>query len=63
MAKRKLTDEQVLEIRALEAARFAAANKAKELSRENIANRYGVSYSVITAIADGTAYADVGWLS
>lgn len=63
MARRKLTDEQVRQIRVLEAARVSAQNKAKRLSRSNIANRYGVSYSVVTSIIEGTAYADVEWVA
>ena len=59
MARRKLTDEQVQQIRCLEAARVRALAEAKMYSRENIGKRYGVSYSVVTSIVDGTAYANV----
>jgi ParB-like chromosome segregation protein Spo0J len=59
MAKRKLTDEQVQQIRCLEEARVRALAESKMYSRENIGKRYGVSYSVVTSIIDGTAYANV----
>lgn len=61
MAKgnRKLTDEHVQEIRCLEKLRAHYAGLAKMYKRDNIASKYGVSYSVITSIIDGTAYADV----
>lgn len=59
MAKRKLTDDQVREIREQEALRVYYANLAVKLKREAIAKHYGVSYSVITSIINGDAYADV----
>lgn len=59
MAKRKLTDDQVNEIRCLERKRAYHAGMAQVYQRQNIANKYGVSYSVITAIVDGGAYRNV----
>lgn len=59
MASRKLTPEQVQEIRCYEKCRAHYAGLAKLYKRDNIANKYGVSYSVITAIVDGHAYQDV----
>lgn len=59
MAKRKLTPEQVNEIRCYERMRSHYEGLAKLYKRQNIANKYGVSYSVVTAITDGLAYTDV----
>ena len=59
MAKRKLTDDQVNEIRCLERKRAYHAGMAKVYQRKHIANKYGVSYSVVTAIVDGFAYKTV----
>jgi len=59
MASRKLTEEQVREIRCYERERAHYAGLANLYKRQNIANRYGVSYSVVTAIVDGLAYANV----
>jgi transposase len=56
---RKLTNEQVDEIRCLERKRAHYAGLANVYKRENIAKKYGVSYSVITSIVDGFAYKDV----
>jgi len=56
---RKLTDEQVEEIRCLERKRAHHAGLANLYKRDNIAKRFGVSYSVITSIVDGHAYQDV----
>jgi len=56
---RKLTNEQVDEIRCLERKRVHYAGLANVYKRENIAKNYGVSYSVVTAIVDGYAYKDV----
>jgi len=61
MAKgnRKLTEEQVHEIRCWERKRAHHAGLAKLYCRDNIAKQYGVSYSVVTSIIDGSAYADI----
>jgi len=59
MASRKLTDGQVREIRCYERLRAHYDGLAKCYQRKNIANKYGVSYSVVTAIVDGHAYANV----
>lgn len=59
MASRKLTDEQVREIRCYEKARAHYQGLAKLYKRENVAAKYGVSYSVITAIIEGHAYKNV----
>lgn len=59
MSKRKLTDEQVREIRSYEKKRAHYQMLAKAHKRSNLAAKYGVSYSVITAIVDGGAYSDV----
>ncbi len=59
MASRKLTPEQVDEIRCWERKRVHHEGLAKLYKRENIARQYGVSYAVITAIVDGHAYKDV----
>jgi transposase len=61
MAKgnRKLTEEQVHEIRCWERKRAHYEGLAKLYKRENIAKQYGVSYSVITSVVDKTAYADI----
>ena len=56
---RKLTEEQVHEIRCWERKRAHHAGLANLYKRENIAKQYGVSYSVVTSIIDGTAYADI----
>ena len=59
MASRKLTDGQVREIRCYERLRAHYDGLAKCYQRKNIANKYGVSYSVVTAIVDGNAYVNV----
>lgn len=59
MARRKLTDEQVREIRCYEKKRAHYQGLAKLYKRENVAAKYGVSYSVITSIVDGHAYQNV----
>ena len=59
MSKRKLTDNQVREIRCFERLRAHYAGLAHVYQRQNIANKFGVSYSVVTAIVDGHAYANV----
>ena len=59
MASRKLTPEQVQEIRCYEKCRVHYAGLAKLYKRENIAQKYGVSYAVVTAIVDGHAYKEV----
>jgi hypothetical protein len=59
MSKRKLTDNQVREIRCYERIRAHYAGLAHVYQRKNIANKYGVSYSVVTAITEGHAYANV----
>lgn len=56
---RKLTEEQVHEIRCWERKRAHHAGLANLYKRENIAKQYGVSYSVITSIVEGFAYKDV----
>jgi len=56
---RKLTEQQVQEIMCLEKLRSHYEGLAKTYKRENIANKYGVSYSVITAIVSGISYADI----
>lgn len=56
---RKLTEEQVQEIRCLERKRAHHARLANVYKRENIARQFGVSYSVVTSVIDGTAYADI----
>ena len=56
---RKLTEEQVHEIRCWERKRAHHAGLANLYKRENIAKQYGVSYSVVTSIIDGSAYADI----
>lgn len=59
MAKRKLTYDQVNEIRCLERKRVYHAGMAQVYQRKHIAAKYGVSYAVVTAIVDGAAYKDV----
>ena len=61
MAKgnRKLTEEQVDQIRCMERKRAHHAGLANVYKRENIAKAFGVSYSVVTSIVDGSAYADI----
>jgi len=59
MAKRKLTDDQVRQILCYEKMRAHHDGLAKLYKRDNIAKMFGVSYSVITAISEGSAYADV----
>jgi transposase len=59
MSTRKLTEQQVREIRCFERLRAHYDGLAKVYQRKNIANKYGVSYSVVTAIVDGHAYANV----
>jgi len=56
---RKLTEDQVNEIRCLERKRAYHAGMANVYQRKNIANKYGVSYSVVTSIVEGYAYKDV----
>jgi hypothetical protein len=56
---RKLTNEQVDEIRCLERKRAHHAGLANVYKRENIAKQFGVSYSVVTSIVEGYAYKDV----
>jgi len=61
MAKgnRKLTEEQVDQIRCMERRRAHHAELANLYKRENIAKAFGVSYSVVTSVVDGTSYADI----
>ena len=56
---RKLTPEQVQEIRCYEKCRAHYAGLASLYKRKNIGAKYGVSYSVITAIVDGYAYKEL----
>ena len=59
MAKRKLSEEQVQQIRCLNEARHRALKEAEFYSIRNIAERFGVSATVIHSVIEGYAYADV----
>ena len=61
MSKRKLTDQEVVEIRCLELTREHYSGLAKLYSHKNIAAKFGVSPTTIHGIVYGYSYQDVPW--
>ena len=58
-ANRKLSPTQVVAIRLRDEKRAFYLRKAEEYSRKQSAEMYGVSYSTVRDIIDGTRYADI----
>lgn len=56
---RKLTDDQVRKIRKLDRDREMYREMALRLSRRKLAEKFGVSQSVIWAVTNDAAYIDV----
>ena len=59
MSKRKLTPEQVNEIRCLDLMRAHYHGLANAYSLANIANRFGVAPTTIHGIVYGMTYTDI----
>ena len=59
MSKAKLNPSQVVAIRIRDEKRAFYLRKAEEYSRKRSAEMYGVSYSTVRDIIDGTRYANV----
>ena len=59
MSKRKLTENEVREIRCLNRLRIHYRGMADVYCVKNIANKYAVSPTTVNAIIDGYSYANV----
>lgn len=59
MSVRKLTAEDVKQIRELDKARVQAYLTYRSLTRYEIAKKFDVSYTTVTNICDQTSYQDV----
>ena len=58
-SNRKLSPTQVVAIKMRDEKRAFYLRKAEEYSRKRSAEMYGVSYSTVRDIIDGTRYADI----